>query len=128
MVPRGGNSPYKLSRVDSNLSSNKSIWEGMAERHRFAVNGQCYDCKLYHQKGDSLITTASVIPDNFDLMCRREYNFPSRASFRPPEPTGLLGILQQLTGLLSLGIFFMIIILDHTTLFFTLIVIRTDLV
>ena len=83
---------------------------------------------INQKRGDSLTTTASVIPDNFDLVCRKEYNFLSRASFRPPEPTGLLGILQQPTGLLSLGIFLMIIILDHTTLFFTLIVIRTDLV
>ena len=125
MVPWGGNSPYKLSRVASNLSSNKSIWKGMADCHRFAVNGQYYDCKLHQsERGDSLTTTASVSPDNLDLVCWKEY----RTSFRPPEPTGLLGILQQPTGLLSLGIFFMIIILDHTTLSFTLTIIRTDLV
>ena len=71
----------------------------MADCHRFAVNGQYYDCKLHQsERGDSLTTTVSVSPDNFDLVCRNEYNSPSRASFRLPEPTGLLGILQQPTG------------------------------
>ena len=129
MVPRGGNSPYKLSWVASNLSSNKSIWKGMVECHRFAANGQCYHYKLHQsEREDSLTTTVSVNPDNLDLVCWKEYNSPSRASFRSPEPASLLGILHQPIGLLPLGIFFMIIILDHTTLFFTLIVNRTDLV
>ena len=93
MVSRGGNSPHKLSRVVSSLSSNKSIREGMAECHHSAANGQCYGCKLHQsERRDSLTATVPVSPDNLDLVCREEYNSPSRASAKPPEPTGRRGI------------------------------------
>ena len=83
---------YKLSRVVSSLSSNKSIREGMAECHHSAANGQCYGCKLHQsERRDSLTATVPVSHDNLDLVCREEYNPPSRASARPPEPTGRQG-------------------------------------
>ena len=41
---------------------------------------------------DSFTTTVSVSPDNLALVCREEYNSSSRASARPPEPTGRRGI------------------------------------
>ena len=102
MVSRGGNSPHKLSRVVGSLSSNKSIREGMAECHHSAANGQCYGCKLHQsERRDSLTATVPVSPDNLGLVCREEYNSPSRASARPPEPTGRRGI-QDSEGSLRL--------------------------
>ena len=71
MVPQGGNSPYKLSRVASSLFHNKSIWEGLAECHSSAVNGQCYYCKLHQsERGDGSTTIVSISPDDLDLVCR----------------------------------------------------------
>ena len=73
MVSRRGNSPYKLSRVASSISSNKSIWEGMAKCHCSAENGQCYSCKLHQsERGDSLTATVPVSSDHLDLVCREE--------------------------------------------------------